>query len=86
MAKIQISSHVICPNRNIKLMLQERLLPLLQWVRKRELRVVSRFKKNHQFYADQMQPQMIDFEVTIAHKNSKSLFLKKYLNFKDFSW
>ena len=29
-----------------------------------------------------MQPQMIDFEVTIAHKNSTSLFLKKHLNFK----
>ena len=85
MAKIQISSHVICPNRNIKLKLQEKLLPVLQWVRKRELRVVSRFKKNHQFHADQMQPQMINFEDTIAHKNSKSLFSKKYLNFKYFS-
>ena len=85
MAKIKISSHIICPNLDIKLMLLEKVLPLLQWVRKRELRVVSRFEKNHQFHADQMQPQMIDFEVTIAHKNSKSLFLKKYLNFKDFS-
>ena len=63
-------------------MLPEKLLPLLQWVTKSGLRVVSRFKKNHQFHADQMQPQMIGFEVTIAHKNSKSLFLRKYLNFK----
>ena len=78
--------HVICPNLNIKLMLHEKLLPLLQWVRKRDLQVVSRFKKNHQFHADQMQPQMIDSAITIAHKNFKSLFLKKYVNFKDFSW
>ena len=77
--------HVICPNLNIKLMLHEKLLPLLQWVRKRDLQVVSRFKKNHQFHADQMQPQMIDSAITIAHKNFKSLFLKKYVNFKDFS-
>ena len=54
MAKIEISSHIICPNLNIKLMLQEKVLPLLQWVRKRELRVVIRFEKNHQFHADQM--------------------------------
>ena len=78
--------HVISPNLNIKLMLHEKLLPLLQWVWKRDLQVVSRFKKNHQFHADQMQPQMIDSAITIAHKNFKSLFLKKYVNFKDFSW
>ena len=45
----------------------------------------SRFKKNHHFHADEMQPQMIDFEVTIAHIKSKSLFLEKSFNFKNFS-
>ena len=69
-----ISSHATCPNLKIKLVLQEKLLPLQQWKGKRERGVV-----------DEMQPQMIDFEFTIAHRNSKSLFLEKSSNFKDFS-
>ena len=41
MAKIQISSHTICPNLYIKLVLQEKLLPLQQWKGKRDLAVVG---------------------------------------------
>ena len=41
MTKIQISSHAICPNSNIKLVLQEKLLPLQQGKGKREPGVVG---------------------------------------------